>query len=183
MAKNGSIIDLQNSLVTLNQPVSVHSTKEVLRASSIKRNPCTYANNIALGIRIPLPPPMFSTDDLPKLIASAIVTEDQQKLTTAAPDRQNNSTDSAIAPPSPHLSKTNSTESICAVLRSALSEISPRVGKDIYNQPQLSKDNYAELVSTKPQFYEPIDTTKDDKETQELLSQIPDYCHDFLDIF
>jgi len=64
-----------------------------------------------------------------------------------------------------------------------LSEISPRVGEDIYNQPQLSKDDYAELISTEPQFYEPINTTEDNKETQELLSQIPDYCHDFLDIF
>jgi hypothetical protein len=126
---------------------------------------------------------MFPTDDLPELIASAIVTEDQQKLTTAAPDRRNDSTDSAIAPPSPNLSETNSIESIRAVLRSALSEISPRVGEDIYNQPQLSKDDYAELVSIEPQFYEPIDTTEDDKETQELLSQIPSYCHDFLDIF
>lgn len=183
MSKNGSIIDLRNSLVTLKPLVPVHSTKGVLRASSVKRNPCTYPNNVALGIRIPSPPPMFSTDDLPELIASAIVTEDQQKLTAAAPDRRNDSTDSAIAPPSPNLSETDSIESIRAVLRSALSEISPRVGEDIYNQPQLSKDDYAELISTEPQFYEPIDTTEDDKETQELLSQIPDYCHDFLDIF
>lgn len=126
---------------------------------------------------------MFSTDDHPELIASVIVTEDQQKLTTAAPTRRNDSTDSAIAPPSPNLPETDSIESIRAVLRSALSEISPRVGKDIYNQPQLSKDDYAGLVSTEPQFYEPIDTTEDDKETQELLTQMPDYCHDFLDIF
>jgi hypothetical protein len=131
------------------------------------------------------------------LIASAIVTEDQQKLTTAASDSRNDSTipttaaldcrnystESITVPPLPNLSETDSTESIRAVLRSALSEISPRVGEDIYNQPQLSKDNYAELISTEPQFYEPIDTTEDDKETQELLSQIPDYCHDFLDIF
>jgi hypothetical protein len=87
MSKNGSIIDLRKSLVTLKPLVPVHSTKEVLRASSVKRNPCTYPNNVALGIRIPSPPPMFSTDDLPELIASAIVTEDQQKLTAAAPDR------------------------------------------------------------------------------------------------
>jgi hypothetical protein len=183
MAKNGSIIDLRKSLVTLKPLVPVHSTKEVLRASSAKRNPCTYPNNVALGIRIPSPPPMLPTDDQPELIASAIVTEDQQKLTTAAPDRRNDSTDSAIAPPSPNFSETDSIESIRAVLRSALSEISPQEGEDIYNQPQLSKDDYAELISTEPQFYEPIDTTKHDKETQELLSQIPDYCHDFLDIF
>jgi hypothetical protein len=140
---------------------------------------------------------MFPTDNLPELIASAIVTEDQQKLTTAASDSRNDSTipttaaldcrnystESITVPPLPNLSETDSTESIRAVLRSALSEISPRVGEDIYNQPQLSKDNYAELISTEPQFYEPIDTTEDDKETQELLSQIPDYCHDFLDIF
>jgi hypothetical protein len=165
MAKNGSIIDLRKSLVTLKPLVPVHSTKEVPRASSVKRNPCTYPNNVALGIRIPSPPPMFPTDDLPELITSAIVTD---------PD---------ITPPPPNLSETDSIESIRAVLRSALSKILPRIGKDIYNQPQLSKDNYAELVSIEPQFYEPIDTTKDDKETQELLSQIPDYCHDFLDIF
>ena len=122
MAKNGSIIDLRKSLVTLKPLVPVHSTKEVLRASSVKRNPCTYPNNIALGIRIPSPPPMFPTDDLPELIASAIVTEDQQKLTTVAPDRRNDSTDSAITPLSPHLPEADSTESIRAVLRSALSE-------------------------------------------------------------
>lgn len=66
--------------------------------------------------------------------------------TTATPDCRNNSTESATVPTLPNISEPNSTESIRAVLRSALSEISPRVGKDIHNQRQLSKDNYAELV-------------------------------------
>jgi hypothetical protein len=157
MSKTGAIIDLQNSLVSLNAPNAAPS--EVLCASSFPKNPCTYPNNVDLGKKLPLPTPIVPCNSSESLTVSE----------TSSPSSINNEDDSI--------------ETARAVLRAALEGTSPTIGEDLYNQPQLSKEDYAEFVTAEPQFYDPIDTSEDDKETEELLSQVPDYCHDFLDIF
>lgn len=182
MSTFGAIIDLRNSLVTLTTPI-VLPTNQVLRASTIKRNPCTFPNNIALGDRSPVSLPSTPMGDRTESITPALVTVDQQELTTTASDIRPHSNVSAYEPLLPNSVKTSPTEPTLAVLRSALGDKSPRVDEEYYNQPQLSKEDYAELITSEPQFYEPIDTSEDDKETQELLLQVPKYCHDFLDIF
>lgn len=76
-----------------------------------------------------------------------------------------------------------STKSVQSVLRAALSELSPKAGEVYYNQPQLSREDYAELVTSEPQFWDPTDFPEDPEETLELKSLIPEYLHDFFDIF
>jgi hypothetical protein len=73
---------------------------------------------------------------------------------------------------------------IRAVLKSALEEI-PLSEEDQLPQLTLSKEEYAELVTAEPQFEEPkvFDQEEFDKETAELLEQVPKYLHDYLDIF
>ena len=159
MSANNAIIDLAQSCIALRPPIPSIPVKEVLRASS--RNPCTYPNNVPLGIR----PPVATF--IPTLVP--VLDTDVSTLATLPSD---------VADIEP----VQSTESIHAVLRAALSEISPRVGEGIYNQPQLSPSDYAELITAEPQFYDPADL-EDEEETRELLSQVPEYCHDFLDIF
>jgi hypothetical protein len=150
MSSVGAILDLQKSLVTLKSPATTLPDTGVLRAPSLKRNPCTYPNNLALGTRRKLFVPNIST----------VATEE-----TLAP------------------LEVNDIDPTIAVLRSALNKISPKSEEQICNQPQFSHEDYAELVTAEPQFYEPFENTEDEAETQELLTQVPKYCHDFLDIF
>lgn len=74
--------------------------------------------------------------------------------------------------------------SIRSVLRAALHEI-PVSTEDQLPQPTLSREEYAELVTAEPQFEEPkiFDQAEHDAETAELLKQVPEYLHDYLDIF
>jgi len=43
--------------------------------------------------------------------------------------------------------------------------------------------HYTEYQPTEPQFIEPLDTDEYEKETKELLSQVPSQHHEYLDIF
>lgn len=73
---------------------------------------------------------------------------------------------------------------IRAVLRAALHDIKIP-DEDQLPQPTLTREEYAELVTAEPQFEEPkiFDQEEYDKETAELLKQVPEYLHDYLDIF
>jgi transposase InsO family protein len=157
MAKAASVIDLKNSLVTLNlAPLNPAALADkVLRAASSTRSPCTFPNNITLGSR---PPVLLSqASGLAPAISPVYVTPSPPDLPT--------------------------TESIRAVLRSALVDLSPSDGETYYNQPHLSKEDYAELVTSEPQFWDPTDFPEDPEETKQLQSLIPKYLHDFFDIF
>lgn len=153
MAKSVATIDLHNSVITFNGKLPATN---VLRASSKTRTPCTFPNNIALKPRTPT----LLSRPAPVLAP------------TLAPIHA-----FASSPDLP------STESVQSVLRAALSELSPKAGEVYYNQPQLSREDYAELVTSEPQFWDPTDFPEDPEETLELKSLIPKYLHDFFDIF
>jgi len=87
-------------------------------------------------------------------------------------------------PKTPESPVDKSVATLRAVLRSALEEITLSAEEQL-PQPTLTKEEYAELITTEPQFEEPIifDQAEFDTETAELLKQIPEYLHNYLNIF
>ena len=189
MTRHGVSLDLAKRTITLDAPSRLSSTvpasdHAVLQATSSRRgSPCTYPNNIMLPIqgkwasspsRDSSLPGAQSDGEVP-LVSSPLDAQSNNEASSESCSTANESLDTTPhdldgygATDSPVFAEDRQHETLQAVVMGSYDE---------------DPSTLYELQSLEPQFYEPVDDSELEKETEELLKLVPSHYHDYLDIF